>query len=124
MSPRVLVVDDEWLVAENLEAFLEDEGMRVTSVGTAEDAIELARKGSRWDVCIMDLRLPGMDGKTAIQTLHSLRPDMRFIIHTGSATFSVPSELRTMGIADVQLFKKPVVDMETLADTVRSLAAV
>ena len=122
MSPRVLVVDDEWLVAENLEAYLEDEGMGVTSVGSAEEAVELVEKGLRWDVCIMDLRLPGMDGRAAIHILHRLRPEMRFIIHTGSATFAVPTEMRDMGIADIQLFKKPVVDMEALADTVRSLA--
>ncbi len=122
MSLRVLVVDDEWLVAENLEAYLEDEGMRVTSVGSAEDAMKLVEKGLHWDVCIMDLRLPGMDGRAAIHILHRLRPEMRFIIHTGSATFAVSSEMRDMGIADIQLFKKPVVDMEALADTVRSLA--
>ncbi|MDJ0860935.1 MAG: response regulator [Gammaproteobacteria bacterium] len=122
MSLRILIVDDEPLVAENLEAFFEDEGMQVTSVGTAEHAIELVESGSRWDVCVMDLRLPGIDGGTAIQRLHGIRPDMRFVIHTGSVAFSVPNDLRALGISDFQLFKKPVADLQKLAETVKSLA--
>lgn len=122
MTIGVLVVDDEPLVAENLQAFLEDDGMLVQAVGSAEQAIALIERGTRFDVCIMDLRLPGMDGSAAIQTLRRLFPALRFIIHTGSASFTLPSELRAMGIADACLLKKPVGDMDVLADMVRSLA--
>ena len=73
---RILIVDDEPLVAENLEAFLEDEGMQVTSVGTAEQALALIEAGSHWDVCVMDLRLPGIDGSVAIRRLNRLSPNM------------------------------------------------
>ena len=119
---RILIVDDEPLVAENLEAFLEDEGMQVTSVGTAEQALALIEAGSHWDVCVMDLRLPGIDGSVAIRRLNRLSPNMQFVIHTGSAAFSLPHDLRAMGIADLQLFRKPIADMERLAETVKSLA--
>jgi len=122
MTIGVLVVDDEPLVAENLQAFLEDDGMLVQAVGSAEHAIALIQQGSRFDVCIMDLRLPGMDGSTAIQALRRLFPGLRFIIHTGSASFTLPSELRALGIADTCLLKKPVGDMDVLANMVRSLA--
>ena len=122
MSPQILVVDDESLIAENLEAFFEDEGMQVTSVGTAEQALQLIENGSHWDVCVMDLRLPGIDGSAAIRSLHRLRPKMRFVIHTGSAAFSLPGELRAMGISDLQVFRKPIADMQQLAKTVKSLA--
>lgn len=43
MSPRVLVVDDEPIIAENLQAFLEDEGMQVECARSAEQAIARAR---------------------------------------------------------------------------------
>ncbi len=121
MSPRVLVVDDEPLVAENVQAFLEDEGMRVEVAHTAEEAIGLMGDGAMFDVCVMDLRLPGMDGALAIPKLHRLAPDLRFIIHTGSVTFTLPGELRVMGIGDYQLIRKPVSNMAILADTVRAL---
>ncbi len=121
MSPRVLVVDDEPLVAENVQAFLEDEGMRVEVAHSAEEAIGLLGDGASYDVCVMDLRLPGMDGTLAIPKLRRLAPDLRFIIHTGSATFAIPGELRVMGIGDLQLIRKPVSNMTVLADTVRAL---
>ena len=122
MTLRILIVDDEPLVAENLEAFLEDEGMQVTSVGTGEEALELMESGARWDVCVMDLRLPGIDGSIAIRSLHHHNPEMQFVIHTGSAAFSLPKDLRAMGISDLQLFRKPIEDMEKLAETVKCLA--
>lgn len=123
MTARVLVVDDELLVASNLRAFLEDEGMDVETVGSAEEALALVRVGRTFDVCIMDLRLPGMDGSTAMRELHELNPLLQFVIHTGSIHFSIPNDLEAIGIHDTALFKKPVPDMAILADAVRRLAA-
>jgi CheY-like chemotaxis protein len=122
MSPRVLLVDDEPLVVRNVKAFLEDEGMEVDGVGSAEEALARVRDGAAYDVCIMDLRLPGMDGNLAVHTLHRLQPALRFIIHTGSTSYAIPDELRALGIGEPQLLRKPLADMELLADAVRTVA--
>jgi len=122
MSPRVLLVDDEPLVVRNVKAFLEDEGMEVDGVGSAEEALARVRDGAAYDVCIMDLRLPGMDGNLAVHTLHRLQPALRFIIHTGSTSYAIPDELRALGIGEPQLLRKPLADMELLADAVRAVA--
>lgn len=79
------------------------------------------RGGRDYDVCIMDLRLPGMDGNMAILSLHEMRPALRFVLHTGSATYVIPEELRTIGIHEAQLFRKPVSDMRPLAGMVQAL---
>lgn len=121
MMLRVLVVDDEPAIAGTLQAYLEDEGMQVVSTDSAESALELVQHGESYDVCIMDMRLPGMDGDAAICQLHALRPRLRFIIHTGTAGYSVSDNLRALGIGDNQLFLKPMLDMAPLARTVRSL---
>lgn len=121
MNPRVLVVDDESGIAENLQAFLEDEGMGAESVGSAEEAVQRVRLGGAFDVCIMDMRLPGMDGNAGIRVLHELCPGLRFIIHTGSAGYVLPEELRAMGIDESRLFHKPLADMTPIADIVRKL---
>jgi len=121
MSPRVLLVDDEPLVVRNVKAFLEDEGMEVDGVGSAEEALARVRDGAAYDVCIMDLRLPGMDGNLAVHTLHRLQPALRFIIHTGSTSYAIPDELRALGIGEPQLLRKPLADMELLADAVRTV---
>jgi CheY-like chemotaxis protein len=121
MSLRVLVVDDEPLIAEGLQAFLEDEGMLVECVGSAEAALERVEAGGGFDVCIMDVRLPGADGNTGIRCLHERCPNLRFIIHTGSAEYTVPDELRAFGLSEDLLFRKPVGDMRRIAERVRAL---
>lgn len=121
MSLRVLVVDDEVLVAGTLQAYLEDEGMDVRSAGSAEEALTLVQEGEDFDVCIMDMRLPGMDGDAAIRRLHRVRPRMRYIIHTGTAGYGVPDDLRALGIGNHQLFMKPLPDMAPLVKTIHSL---
>ncbi len=122
MSARVLVVDDEPSIVTGLRVFLEDEGMRVGSAGSGEEAVDIARNDSGFDVCIMDMRLPGMNGDTAIRALHDICPELRFIIHTGSADYSIPDDLRAMGIDERLLFAKPLLDMTPLAETITALA--
>lgn len=121
MSPRVLVVDDEPFIVTGLQVFLEDEGMQVGTAGSGEEAVDIVRRDSGFDVCIMDMRLPGMDGDTTIRALHEICPDLEFIIHTGSADYSIPADLRSMGIGDDQLFVKPLMDMTPLAEKVAAL---
>jgi CheY-like chemotaxis protein len=122
MSKRVLVVDDEPLIVTGLRVFLEDEGMQVGSAASGEEAVDIARNDSGFDVCIMDMRLPGMNGDTTIRTLHEICPDLKFVIHTGSADYTIPDDLRALGIDETLLFAKPLPDMQPLADTVAALA--
>ena len=122
MSARVLVVDDEPLIVNGLRVFLKDEGMRVGSAGSGEEAVEIARNAPCFDVCIMDMRLPGMNGDSTIRAMHEICPALKFIIHTGSADYSIPDDLRAMGIDESLFFAKPLVDMRPLAETVAALA--
>jgi len=96
----VLVVDDELAVRDNLAAYLEDEGMRVGQAESGEEAVELVKGDRSFEICIMDMRLPGMDGNTCILALHTLQPDLRFLVHTGSANYSPPPALRDIGVSD------------------------
>jgi CheY-like chemotaxis protein len=122
MSKRVLVVDDEPLIVTGLRVFLEDEGMQVDSAASGEEAVDIARNDAGFDVCIMDMRLPGMNGDSTIRTLHEICPELKFVIHTGSADYSIPDDLRALGIDETLLFAKPLLDMQPLAETVAALA--
>jgi CheY-like chemotaxis protein len=123
MNPRVLVVDDEPAIATGLRVFLEDEGMQVDCASSGEEAVDIARSKSDYDVCIMDMRLPVMNGDAAIRALHHICPDLKFIIHTGSANYSIPDDLRAMGIDESRFFAKPMMDMKPLAESVEALAS-
>ena len=58
---RILVVEDEMQIARTLRDYLEVAGFEVTAVGDGESALASAR-GSRPDLVVLDLGLPGMDG--------------------------------------------------------------
>ncbi len=118
---RVLVVDDEPLIADSLLVYLQDEGMEVITAESGEEAVELARTSRGFNVCIMDMRLPGVDGNRAIRELASLCPSMKFVIHTGSVDYSLPEDLRSLGVSENYLFRKPLSDMASLANAVREL---
>jgi CheY-like chemotaxis protein len=102
--------------------FLEDEGFEVAAAASGEEAIEILHLDKGFNVCIMDMRLPGLDGNATIRQLHDLAPEMHFIIHTGSIDYRVPSDLQALGIRSDHLFHKPLIDMKPIADAIRSLA--
>lgn len=122
-EPRVLIVDDEEMIRENLMAYLEDEGIPVTAVASGEEALRCIAEGGRFAVCIMDMRLPGMDGNASIRQLHARCPRLRFIIHTGSSDYSLPSDLRGLGLSEASVYLKPLLDMAPLARAVSELLA-
>ncbi len=123
MTCWVLIVDDEEMVRENLKAYLEDEGLPVMAFESVTPALDWLRETASCPVCIMDMRLPDIDGNSAIHLLHQLYPDMEFLIHTGSSSYSLPDDLRAMGIDEARVYQKPLSDMAPLAIAVRSLSS-
>ncbi len=111
--PALLVLDDEEMVRENLQAYLEDEGFSVIAGGSAEEALELL-KSHDVDLCIVDMRLPGASGNEFILRANGVNPELRFIIHTGSTNYKLPAELKDIGVERDHVFIKPVKDMQHL----------
>jgi two-component system nitrogen regulation response regulator GlnG len=70
-SPHILIVDDEEAVCWALEKGLARDGYSVTTTASAEQALELAAQRPP-DVIILDVRLPGMDGLTALARLREI----------------------------------------------------
>jgi DNA-binding NtrC family response regulator len=121
MAPTVLIVDDEAPICDNLAAYLEDDGLRVQVAHSGEEALRLVEAGLEVQVCILDLRLPGMDGNQTALALHRLAPGIRFLIHTGSTDYAPSQDLAGIGVTPVHLFNKPVADMSRLVQAVRLL---
>jgi len=84
-TTRILVVDDDENIRKVLVAILEDEGYDVESVGTAKDGIEKTRK-KFYNVALIDIRLPDMEGIELLTKIKDTTPKMRKIIITGYPT--------------------------------------
>ncbi len=117
---RILVVDDESVVCTNVIAFLEDEGFTVISAQSGEEALRIL-SDQQVDIGIIDMRLPGIDGNTFILKAHEIQPVMKFLIHTGSTNYSLPSALVELGISSRQVFRKPLMDMNILVEAILQL---
>jgi CheY-like chemotaxis protein len=113
----ILVLDDEELVRDNLTAFCEDEGFTVFEAASGEEAIELV-KAKKISIGIIDMRLPGIDGNMFILRAYEINPDIKYIIHTGSSTYSIPQELLDLGITDDDVIRKPILDMNSLKEMI------
>jgi DNA-binding NtrC family response regulator len=84
-NARILVVDDDENIRKVLVAILQDEGYTVDSVGTAKKGIE-ATKRKFYNMALIDIRLPDMEGTELLTQLKETTPRMRKIIITGYPT--------------------------------------
>ncbi len=116
---RVLVVEDDGAVGDTLAAFLEDEGFDVRLARSGEDALTILRSGWIPRVGVVDLRLPGMDGRAMVECARVLAPSMRFMVHTGSPGGVVEDVASSMGVDAKDIFIKPVRDLGLLVERLR-----
>lgn len=117
---KILIIDDEPFIRESLAGFLEDGDFDVSSADSAEQAMELLRN-DLYDVAIVDLRLPGMNGDVFIQEVNEMSPEIRFLIHTGSVDYRLSSELLAVGIKPDHVFYKPQHDLTLFVEKIEEL---
>lgn len=110
---RILVVEDDLPVQSGLLDYLEDEGFYVRCAGDAEEALEILRM-NQFDVAVVDIRLPSMDGNALIAKAYETHPEMKYLIFTGSTEYDVPESLKKFGIRSSDVFRKPLSDMKML----------
>ena len=79
---RILVVDDEPMMADSLKKNLMEEGYSVDTAATGAEAIELFDQGGH-HLAICDLQLPDMDGLEVMRHMKDARPTTEVIVVTG-----------------------------------------
>ncbi|UCE31975.1 MAG: response regulator transcription factor [Burkholderiales bacterium] len=85
MERRILVVEDQKDIAELIAMHLSDLGHRVEAVGDGLKGLELARSGD-FDVIVLDVMLPGMDGLEIVKTLRAERRATPVLMLTARST--------------------------------------
>ncbi len=109
---RVLVVDDEEVIASTLQEFLAGEGFEVAVAGDAVRALRLVETFEP-DIALCDVQLPGLDGLGLLDRLLRVRPDTLVLMITAYATVESAVAAFRRGAHDYLM--KPVIFEELLA---------
>jgi len=117
LTGRVLLVEDEPMVAEFMTERLTGWGLDVTACGNAAAALEaLHSGGERYDLLITDQTMPRMTGLTLASRAREIAPRMPVILYSGYADGLTEDALAKAGVR--KLLRKPVETAELL-DTLR-----
>jgi len=101
---HILVVDDERVMRDSLSEWLREDGYEVVAVEDGAQALNKVRAG-RWDVLLVDLKMPGMDGIEVLTEVKKFDQDIPVIIMTAYAT--VDSAVRAMKEGAYDYIVKP-----------------
>ena len=98
-TEKILIVDDEPVVRDSLGKWFAEEGFTVRAVGSAHEALDSFRAHT-WDVALLDIKMPGIDGIELQNRLHEADPDLIIIVMTGYASVETAIQALKQGAYD------------------------
>jgi DNA-binding NtrC family response regulator len=113
---KLLIVDDEVKFLDSIAKRLSMRGLDVTKVTNGADALEAAEHG-RFDLALLDLKMPGMDGKQVLEVLKRDHRYIEVIILTGHG--SVDSAVECTRLGAFSYLPKPY-EMEKLIEVLQA----
>src|SRR5687767_4787116 len=115
---HILIVDDERAIQSSLRGVLEDEGYRVTAVGSGNDALGVLADESP-EVVFLDIWMPGRDGLDTLAGIKRVRPDVAVVMISGHGTIETAVKATRLGAYD--FIEKPLSLEKTLVTVTRAL---
>ena len=115
---RVLVVDDELQVRSALMRYLDLLGYHADGARDGDQALKTLERTS-YDLMILDIRMPGMDGVQVMQQAHQMHPDLAIIVLTGHA--ALDSAIAAVKSGAVDCLHKPASNHDIAAAATRAL---
>ena len=96
---RILIVDDEDVVRESLNQWFDSEGYTVNVASSGKDALTTVAQ-AQFDLALLDIKMPGMDGIELQQHLVDADPDLTIVIMTGYGTVETAVQALKQGAYD------------------------
>jgi two-component system, NtrC family, response regulator HydG len=113
---KILIVDDELVVRDSLGKWFASEGFQARPVAGGREALEALQAGD-WEVALIDIKMPGMDGMELQVRLKEADPDLTVIVMTGYASVETAVQALKRGAYDY--ITKPV-DPDELSHLVQN----
>jgi len=118
-NEKVLIIDDEQDFTDALAERMTTRGMTVSTSSSAIEGLKNVEEHS-FDVVVLDLQMPEMDGIETLKILKKKKPELQVILLTGHATVEKGIEAMKLGAMD--LLEKPA-DMTTLTEKIKKAQA-
>ena len=112
---KILIVDDEVAFLESMARRLEIRDFEVRKASRGAEALEIARR-EQFDIALLDLKMPGMDGKQVLETLKKEDKYIEVVILTGHG--SVDSAVDCTKLGAFGYLPKPY-ELDKLLDTLK-----
>lgn len=112
IKAKVLLVDDEEDFISTLSQRLKVRGLTVSGATSGEEALKLVEE-EPFDIIVLDLAMPGMDGLETLKTIKENHPDAEIIMLSGHGTVKTSIEAMKLGADD--FLEKPVDFKELLS---------
>jgi len=103
--PSILIVDDEPGVRSSLSGVLRDEGLEVEAAASGEECLERAAR-TTFDVIVLDVWLPGVDGLVTLQRLRERKVDSQVVMISGHG--NIESAVRAIKMGAFDFVEKPL----------------
>ena len=114
---KVLVAEDEQGISQMYKIMLEDKGHNVTLTSDGEECLRAYNSASsRFDVVILDYRMPKMDGMQTAKAILAINPHQRIIFASAYVATTLLESAEHFGTV-VELLQKPI-DLEVMVDIV------
>ena len=117
---RVLLVDDDAELTDILHDYLEDNGLQVTEAGSARQALYLLKHSGPYDLVLLDIGLPDLDGLAVLERLRLDGYDLPVVMATAESNSLKVRRARQLGVSAYLL--KPF-DLDRLVQIVDRLLA-
>ncbi len=118
---RVLLVDDEEKFLLNLSRLLQFRGFDVVTAADGYSALAILDRDGRFDVAILDIKMPGMDGIATLRAVKKKAPGIEVIMLTGHAT--IDSGIQAIREGAFDYLMKPC-DIEDLTEKIKDACQV
>ncbi|MFQ5975699.1 MAG: sigma-54-dependent transcriptional regulator [Candidatus Hydrothermarchaeales archaeon] len=97
---RILVVDDDVQIQNDILDILSEEDYEVLTAGSGEEALKIMEREGAFELIITDLMMPGMDGLELLKKIKEIEPSSMVIILTGHASMEKAIEAMRYGARD------------------------